>query len=158
MSKLDLKLKELGIDLSGKDRKARKGKGIVAVRKYNDLLYISGHGPTDADNKPVYTGKVGKDLTVEEGYQAARLCGINILSSIADYIGDLDRVDYIVKVLGLVASAPDFFNQPAVMHGFSDLMVEVFGERGLHTRSAMGTNTLPNNIPVEVEVIVKIRD
>lgn len=155
MSKLDLKLNELGINLSKKDR---KGKGVVTIRKYNDLLYISGHGPTDVNGKPLHTGKLGNDLTIDEGYQAARLCGINILSSIADYIGDLDRVDYIVKALGIVASSPDFFDQPAVMNGFSDVMVEVFGERGLHARSAMGTNTLPNNTPVEIELIVKIKD
>jgi len=155
MGQTENRLKELGIELPKKDR---KGKGLVPIRQYRDLLYVSGHGPTDSEGNPVYQGKVGTDLTIEEGYKAARLCGINILATIVDYIGDLNRVDYTVKALGLVASGPEFFNQPAVMHGFSDLMVEVLGERGLHARSAMGTCCLPNNIPVEVELIVKIRD
>ncbi|MBA7508202.1 hypothetical protein ES705_00123 [subsurface metagenome] len=155
MGQTDNRLKQLGIELP---KKNRAGTGMVAVRRYRDLLYISGHGPTGPDGKPVYQGKLGSDLTIEEGYQAARLCGINILAAIADYIGDLDRIEYVVKALGLVASGPDFFDQPLVMHGFSDLMVEVLGERGMHARSAMGTCCLPNNIPVEVELIVKIRD
>lgn len=154
MSQTDEKLEQMGITLPKKDR---RGQGIVAVRQYNDLLYVSGHGPTDPAGKPVYTGKVGTDLTVEEGYQAARLCGINILAAVREYIGDLDRIDSLIKVFGLVASGPDFFDQPAVMHGFSDLMVEVLGDRGLHARSAMGTCCLPNNIPVEVDAIFKIR-
>lgn len=154
MSQTDKKLEQMGITLPKKDR---RGQGIVAVRQYNDLLYVSGHGPTDPSGKPAYKGKVGADLTVEEGYQAARLCGVNILAAVREYIGDLDRIDSVIKVFGLVASGPDFFEQPAVMHGFSDLMVEVLGDRGLHARSAMGTCCLPNNIPVEVDAIFKIR-
>jgi enamine deaminase RidA (YjgF/YER057c/UK114 family) len=155
MSQTDKKLELLGINLPKKDR---RGQGMLAIRQYNDLLYVSGHGPTDPEGKPVIQGKLGQDLSIEEGYEAARLCGINILAAIKDYLGDLDRVDSMIKVLGLVASGPDFFDQPAVMHGFSDLMVEVLGDRGLHARSAMGTCCLPNNIPVEVEVILKVRN
>ena len=124
------------------------------------MLFVSGHGPTDQTDPadtPIYTGKLGADLTVEQGYQAARLCGINLLAAVREYLGDLDRVECIVKAFGLVASSPDFFEQPAVMHGFSDLMVEVLGDRGLHARSAMGTSNLPGNIPVEIELIVKIK-
>ncbi|MCI6375296.1 MAG: RidA family protein [Clostridiales bacterium] len=154
MSQTDKKLEMLGITLPKKDR---RGKGIVAVRACGDLLFVSGHGPQLEDGTPVYTGKVGSDLTLEQGYEAARQCGINVLAAIREYVGDLDRVDRVLKVFGLVASAPDFYDQPAVMHGFSDLMVEVLGDRGLHARSAMGTNCLPGNIPVEVEAIVRIR-
>ena len=111
----------------------------------------------DSEGKPVYTGKVGADVDVDTAYQAARLCGLNMLATIKDYIGELDRVDYFVKALGLVNSAGDFSSQPAVMNGFSDLMVEVFGRRGQHARSAMGAFALPQNVPVVVEAIVRIR-
>lgn len=157
MSQTDKRLEQLGIELPQKDR---RGQGGVAVRQCGELLFVSGHGPTDqADpaDPPLYTGKLGIDLTIKEGYQAARLCGINLLAAVREYLGDLDRVDCIVKAFGLVASGPDFFDQPAVMHGFSDLMVEVLGDRGLHARSAMGTCCLPRNIPVEVDLVVKIR-
>ena len=100
---------------------------------------------------------MGTDLTVEEGYQAARLCGLNMLATIQDYIGELDRVDYFVKILGLVNSGGDFSGQPAVINGFSDLMVEVFGRRGQHARSAMGAYALPKNVPVVVDAIIRIR-
>lgn len=157
MSQTDKRLEQLGIELPKKDR---RGKGVVSVRQCGDLLFVSGHGPTDQTtpaDTPVYTGKLGADLSVEQGYQAARLCGINLLAAIRDYLGDLDRIEYLVKAFGLVASSPEFFDQPAVMHGFSDLMVEVLGERGQHARSAMGTCCLPRNIPVEVELVAKIR-
>ena len=154
MGQTEMRLEQLGITLIRKDR---RGKGMVAVRQCDDLLFVSGHGPQIADGSPLYTGKVGTDLTIQQGYESARQCGINVLAAVRDAIGDLDRVEQVVKVFGLVASAPDFYDQPAVMHGFSDLMVEVLGERGLHARSAMGTNCLPGNIPVEVEAIFKIR-
>ncbi len=157
MSQTDKRLEQLGIELPKKDR---RGQGMVAIRQCGDMLFVSGHGPTDQSapgDPPVYTGKLGTDLTIEEGYQAARLCGINILATIRDYLGSLDRIDCLIKAFGLVASGPDFFEQPAVMHGFSDLMVEVLGDRGLHARSAMGTCCLPRNIPVEVDLILKIR-
>ncbi|TAH73788.1 MAG: RidA family protein [Anaerolineaceae bacterium] len=155
MSQTDKKLEELGIVLPKKDR---RGKGMLAIRQYDDLLFVSGTGPNNVDNTPAFIGKLGSDLTIEEGYRAARLCGINMLAAVREYVGDLDRISGIMKVLGLVASSPDFYDQPAVMHGFSDLMVEVLGDRGLHARSAMGTCCLPQNIPVEVEAIFQIRD
>lgn len=155
MSLVEKRLQELGIQLPKKDR---RGQALVAIRQHGNLLYTSGHGPEREDGTPIWTGKVGKDLTLEEGYQAARECGIILLGELKEYLGDLDRVDAIIKVFGLVASAEDFYQQPEVMNGFSDLMVEVFGERGKHARSAMGTYVLPKNIPVEVEMIVRIRD
>lgn len=156
MSLAEQRIKELGITLPKIDM---KGKGIVAVRQHGNLLYTSGHGPErEDDGSPIWTGKLGKDLTVEEGYLAARECGIILLAQLKNYLGDLERIDAIVKALGLVASSDDFYQQPQVMHGFSDLMVEVLGERGKHARSAMGTNVLPKNIPVEIELIVRIRE
>lgn len=156
MSFTDERIKELNIVLP---RLNRHGQALVPIQRHGNLLYTSGHGPEDQNTgEPLWTGKLGKDLTLEEGYLAARECGIILLGHLQHYLGDLDRVDAIVKVLGLVASADDFYQQPQVMNGFSDLMLDVFGERGKHARSAMGTNVLPKNIPVEVEMIVRIRD
>ena len=137
---------------------APQGKGLVPAVQHGDLLFVSGHGPSANDGTLLYRGRVGAEVSPEEAYQAARATGIQLLRSIRDHLGDLDRVERIVKVLGFVNSAPDFHDQPAVMHGFSDLMVEVFGaQRGQHARSAIGTSNLPNNQPVEIELIVAIR-
>ena len=109
MSQTDKRLEQLGIELP---KKNRRGQGVVAVRQCGDMLFVSGHGPTDQTDPadtPIYTGKLGADLTVEQGYQAARLCGINLLAAVREYLGDLDRVECIVKAFGLVASSPDFF-------------------------------------------------
>lgn len=139
---------------------SKKRRGNVVLRRWNDLLYIGGHGPEDeVTGEPFYTGRLGSELTVEEGYDAARICGEILLSAMDEYLGSLDKVDYLIKAFGLVSSAPDFYEQEAVMDGFSDLMVKVLGDRGLHARSAMGTSNLPaGNIPVEIELIVKIKD
>ena len=120
------------------------------------LIYLSGHGPDKPEGGQVY-GKLGKDVTIEEGQAAARLTGISMLSTLKSYIGDLSKVKRIVKVLGLVSSDPNFVQQPKVMNGFSDLMVEVFGEKGKHARSALGVASLPNNICVEIEMIVELK-
>jgi enamine deaminase RidA (YjgF/YER057c/UK114 family) len=154
MSESGKRLEQLGISLPVRDR---KGQGVVDAVFFNNLLYLSAHLPVDLDGKPVYVGKLGAEYTIEEGYQAARLCGLNMLATIKDYIGELDRVDHFIKVLGLVNSAGDFSAQPAVINGFSDLMVEVFGRRGQHARSAMGAFALPLNVPVIVDAIIKIR-
>ena len=154
MSETGKRIEKLGITLPVRER---KGTGAVDAVIKGDLMFLSAHLPVDVDENPVYTGKVGTDLTIEEGYKAARLCGLNMLATIKDYIGELGRVDYFVKVLGLVNSGGDFSSQPAVINGFSDLMVEVFGKRGQHARSAMGAYALPKNVPVVVEAIVKIR-
>ncbi|MQY75656.1 MAG: RidA family protein [Bacteroidetes bacterium] len=137
---------------------APRRKGVVVLRQVDDLLYLSGHGPEDEiTGKPFYTGRLGESVTLEQGRDAARICGIILLGALQDYLGTLDKVDYIVKAFALVSSAPDFYNQEEVMDGFSDLMVEVFGDRGIHARSAMGTSNLPaGNIPVEIEIIVKV--
>ena len=154
MSETGKRIEQLGITLPVRNR---KGQGAVDAVIKDDMLYISAHLPVDMDGKPVYVGKVGSDIDIDTAYQADRLCGLNMLATIKDYIGELDRVDYFVKALGLVNSAGDFSSQPAVMNGFSDLMVEVFGKRGQHARSAMGAFALPGNVPVVVEAIVRIR-
>jgi enamine deaminase RidA (YjgF/YER057c/UK114 family) len=139
-------------------KSGRKRRGNIVLRRCGDLLFIGGHGPEDeVTGEPFYTGRLGAEMTTEEGYKAARICGEILLSAMQEYLGDLDKVDYLVKAFGLVSSEPDFYDQPAVMDGFSDLMVQVLGDRGLHARSAMGTSNLPGNIPVEIELIVKIK-
>ena len=120
------------------------------------MLYFSGAGPIK-DGKAVMQGKLGKELTVEEGYEAAKMAAINLIAAMKRELGDLDQVDQILKLFGLVASADDFYQQPAVVNGASDLFAEVFGDRGKHARSAMGTNVLPLNLPLEIEIIVKIK-
>lgn len=154
MGHIEKRLVELGIELP---KRNRNGKGRVEVKEAQGLLYLSAQLPLNETGKPTITGKLGTDLTTEQGYQAARQCGIQALRCISDYIGDLDRVESIVKVLGMVNSGGDFSDQPAVINGFSDLMLEVFGERGMHARSAMGAYNLPQNCPVTVDCIVKLR-
>lgn len=154
MGETGKRMEQLGISLPVKDR---RGTGAVDAVLTGDLLFLSAHLPVDAEGKAVYAGKVGVDMDVETAYKAARLCGLNMLATIKDYIGELDRVDCVVKALGLVNSGGDFSSQPAVMNGFSDLMVEVFGRRGQHARSAMGAFALPQNVPIAVEAIVRVR-
>jgi enamine deaminase RidA (YjgF/YER057c/UK114 family) len=128
---------------------------VGAVRSGN-LLYLSGHGPM-REGKPLATGKVGRDLTVEQGYQAAREVGLGLLATTRATLGSLDRVKRVVKVLGMVNCADDFGDQPKVVNGFSDLMVEVFGEAvGKHARSAVGMAGLPLGIPVEIEMVLEV--
>ena len=129
---------------------------VPAVSFLEDkLLYLSGIGPKKPDGSYI-VGKVGLDLSKEEGYKAAKLAGINLLARLKKELGDLNRVKRIVKVTGMVNSTKDFNEQPAVINGFSDLMVEVFGERGRHSRSAVGMVSLPMNIAVEIEMLVEI--
>ena len=117
-----------------------------------NLLFISGTGPT----KDQPSGKLGADLTVEQGYAIARNVGLGIIATAKDALGDLDRVKRVVKLLGMVNSTPDFADQPKVINGCSDLFVEVFGEAGRHSRSAVGFVALPNQIPVEIEVTLEV--
>ena len=129
---------------------------VNAVRVGN-LLYLAGKGPTKPDGSNI-TGKVGKDLTIEQGYEAARLTAMNHLAVLKAELGSLNKVKRIVKVLGMVNCTEDFKDQPKVVNGYSDLMVEIFGDKGKHARSAVGMYALPMNIAVEVEVIVEIED
>jgi enamine deaminase RidA (YjgF/YER057c/UK114 family) len=120
---------------------------------------LSGHLPQKTDGT-IWTGKLGTDLTVEEGYESAKCCGIQLLATLSQYLeGDWSRVVRIVKLVGFVQCANDFHQQPAVINGASDLMVQVFGDKvGMHARSAVGTNALPLNIATEVECIVEINN
>jgi enamine deaminase RidA (YjgF/YER057c/UK114 family) len=126
---------------------------VPSVRTGN-LLFVSGNGPSD--DLPNRTGKLGADLTVEQGYAVARDVGIKLIASIQDAVGDLSRVKRIVKLLGMVNSVPDFGDQPAVINGCSDLLVAVFGDKGKHARSAVGMGALPGDIAVEIELIAEV--
>ncbi|MCG9972928.1 RidA family protein [Gramella sp. YB25] len=140
------KLQELNIDLPEITEPAAN---FVKWRKVGNLLFLAGDGSE-------MKGKLGKDLTVEEGYQAARQSGIDILGTLKAACGDLSKIKQFVKVRGMVNSTPDFYDQPKVINGFSDLMVEVFGEKGKHARAAFGHCSLPSNIAVEIEVVVEL--
>ena len=142
------RLSELGIELAEPKSPVAN---FVNWRQVGNMLYISGTGVS------VY-GKLGKDLTVEEGYEAARLCGIQIISKIKAAVGDLSKVKQFVRVRGMVNSSPDFYDQPKVVNGFSDLMVEVFGEKGKHARAAVGHASLPFNMAIEIEVTVELEE
>jgi len=148
------RLKEKGIVLPPPKKPVAN---YVNVVRSGNLLFLAGKGPTRPDGTDI-TGKVGKDLTLEQGYEAARSTALNHLAVLKAELGDLRKVKRIVKVLGMVNCEPDFTNQPKVINGYSDLMVEIFGEEGKHARSAVGMAALPNNIAVEVEVIVEVED
>ena len=128
---------------------------VNAVRT-GKLIYLAGKGPI-RENGQYITGKLGDSLTVEQGYEAARITGIIQIGVLKDLLGDLSKVKRIVKVNGYVNSTNNFVDQPKVMNGYSDLMVQVFGENGKHVRSAVGVGSLPNNIPVEIEMIVELK-
>jgi enamine deaminase RidA (YjgF/YER057c/UK114 family) len=151
---VEARLQELGIELP--ELGAPVANFVLAVRTGN-LVFCSGNGPLKADGSWI-TGKVGTDLTIEEGYAAARLTGIQQLAVLKAELGDLNKVKRIVKVLGMVNSDPNFIDQPKVINGFSDLMVEVFGEKGKHARAAVGMSSLPSGIAVEIEMIVEVED
>jgi enamine deaminase RidA (YjgF/YER057c/UK114 family) len=149
----DARIRELGITLPQPAKPV--GNYIPGVRVGN-FLFLSGHGPVRVDGQPTARGKVGRDLSTDEAYKVAREVGINLLGSARVILGSLDRVKRIVKVLGMVNSADGFGEQPKVINGFSDLMVEVFGESGRHARSAVGMAELPMGIPVEIEMILEV--
>ena len=128
----------------------------VQVFLEGKLLYTSGTGPT-RNEEHVYLGKVGRELTIEQAQEAARFCMLNILANMEMVIGDLNKVKRVVKTLGFVASTDDFHDQPKVINGASQLLIDIFGEEnGKGARSAIGTNTLPSNIPVEIEVLFEL--
>jgi enamine deaminase RidA (YjgF/YER057c/UK114 family) len=149
----EARIKELGLTLPQPPKPL--GNYVPGVRVGN-LLFLSGHGPLRGDGVPSARGKVGRDLSIEDGYKVAREVGINLLGSTRMLLGSLDKVKRIVKVLGMVNSAEGFGDQPKVINGFSDLMVEVFGENGRHARSAVGMAELPMGIPVEIEMILEV--
>ncbi len=151
---VEMKIKEMGIEIPIPGEPVAN---YVHIVRTGNLVFTAGKGP----NKPeggYIQGKVGADLTVEQGYEAARNAGIQLLGALKKELGDLNKVKRIVKVLGMVNATPDFTKQPEVINGCSDLMVAIFGEKGKHARSAVGMGSLPRNIAVEIEMIVEVED
>jgi len=152
MTNCEGRLEELGIEIPDPPEPAGS---YLPARKAGNLVFCSGQGPMQ-EGEFLHLGKVGADLSVEEGYEAARVAAINCLAEIKSEIGSLDKIDRVVKVRGFVSSAPGFGKQPEVVNGASDVLQEIFGENGKHARSALGTSELPRNIPVEVEMVVSL--
>ncbi len=150
----DARISELNLELPEAPKPAGTYRPVVQV---GDMIYVSGHGPLLPDGSMI-TGKVGADLSIEQGHQAARQVGLTILSTLKSELGSLDRIGKVVKALGMVNAAPDFASHPQVINGFSDLFVEVFGDAGRAARSAVGMGSLPGNISVEIEVILQLKD
>lgn len=149
------RLADLGIEL--REPVPPVANYVTSVRSGN-LIFLSGHGPDLPEGGQVI-GKVGANgLTVEQGREAARLTGISLLSTLQAAIGDLNRVERVIKVMGMVNAEPTFTEHPQVMNGFSDLMVDVFGDRGRHVRTSVGMGSLPNDIPIEIDLIVEVSD
>jgi enamine deaminase RidA (YjgF/YER057c/UK114 family) len=152
--KPETRLKALGLSIP--EIPPAAGAYVPAVRVGN-LVFCSGQGPYK-DGKFPYLGAVGIDLSLEEGYQAARIAALNCLAEICSIAGSIDNIVRIVQVRGFIASAPAFFDQPKVLNGASELLLDLFGEAGRHARSALGTSVLPMNIPVEVEMVVEVKE
>lgn len=148
----DQRISELGLQLPVAPKPAGTYRPVVQVGK---LIYVAGHGPLLPD-KTLMEGKVGVDLDMEGGIAAARAVGLTMLATLRAELGSLDKISRIIKTLGMVNAAPDFREHPKVINGFSDLMVEVFGENGRGARSAVGMGSLPGNIPVEVEAVFEL--
>ncbi len=144
----DSKLKELGIGLPAASAPAAN---YVKAVQVGNVLYLSGHAAVSG-----YRGKLGKDMTTDEGYKAARSTAVSVIATLKQELGDLNRVKRIVKVMGMVNSTPEYTEQHLVMNGFSDLIVEVFGDKGKHARSAVGMGALPLNFAVEIDLIVEV--
>lgn len=154
MTTIEARLKELDIQLPPVSTPRFS---YVPITQTGNLLFLSGQDCRQ-DGKLIHSGKLGKDLTIEQGQEAARQTMINCIAVLKEYLGDLDRVTRIIKVLGFVNSADGFVDQPYVINGASDLLQQVFGDKGRHARSAVGMNELPFDTPVEIEMIVEIDD
>ncbi len=150
---IEARLKQLGLDLPEPPMPVG---AYLPARRTGDLLFLSGTTCYTAGGL-LYTGRVGGELTLEQGYAASRQTMLNLLSVAKAELGDLDRVECVVKLNGYVNSTPDFDRQPEVINGASDLLVQLFGERGRHARTSIGVNVLPNNIPVEIEMVLQVR-
>jgi enamine deaminase RidA (YjgF/YER057c/UK114 family) len=158
MSEISARLAALGLSLPALRPPPGGAITMRPARRYGQLLYLSGNGPM-LNGQPAYRGKLGREITIEQGYAAAQLTGLNLLAVIQSELGSLDRVAEFVKSIGFINSAPGFTQQPLVLNGFSDLIRDLYGEqRGVHARSAVGMAELPWDIPVEIETIVAIAE
>jgi enamine deaminase RidA (YjgF/YER057c/UK114 family) len=154
MASAETRIQELNLTLPPAPKPVAKYKTALLV---GNMLYVSGHGPVKADGKSLIVGRVGADLTPEQGKEAARSVGLAVLSTVRTTLGSLDRVKRLIKTLGMVNSTADFKDHPQIINGFSELMAQVFGEdAGVGTRSAVGMGSLPGNISVEVECLFEV--
>ncbi|MGG4460388.1 RidA family protein [Brevibacillus porteri] len=154
MSKVEQRLKELGYELPPVPPTMAN---YVSCVQTGNVIYTSGAG-CYVNGNPMYIGRLGSDVTIEQGYEAAKVTVLNLLAILKSEIGDLDRITRIVKLFALVSSAPDFYEQPRVVNGASDFLIEIFGEAGKHARAAAGTSVLPFNNPIEIEMIVEVNE
>jgi enamine deaminase RidA (YjgF/YER057c/UK114 family) len=154
LSQAEDKLKEMGLTVP---EPPPPGGNYIPARRTGNVVFLSGVTPSRPDGTP-FKGKLGRDLTVEEGYAAAQNCALKLLANLKKEIGDLDNVTKVIKLLGMVNSDPDFTQPPAVVNGCSDLLVNVYGDAGRHARSAVGLATLPGGVAVEVEMIAEVTD
>lgn len=152
MPEIEERLKSLGLELP---MAAKPMGAYVPAVLCGNMIFVSGQLPV-VNGVPQYKGKVAAEISMEDGYQAARLAALNCIAALKSVVEDLDRIKKIVKVVGYVNSAPGFDQQPKVVNGASELFVEVFGERGRHARAAVGVAELPNDVPVEIELIAEI--
>ncbi len=152
MSRVEQKLSEAGLSLPAAPQPLA---AYVPAKRVGDLVYCSGQVPV-SEGRFLHTGHVGADVTLEEAYECARQCALNALAAVKAAVGDLDRVAEVVQLRGFVNSAPGFDRQPEVLNGASEMLVELLGEAGKHARAAVGVSALPRNVPVEVEMIVRL--
>ncbi len=150
---IEKKLENLGLVLPEAPKPIAE---YIPAKKVDNFIFCSGQGPIK-NGSFLYVGRVGDEVSLEEGYESAKLCTLNSLAAIKTVLGTLDDIEEIVKVKGYVNSSLNFTQQPQVINGASDLLVKIFGEKGRHSRSALGTSVLPDNIPVELELIVKVK-
>lgn len=150
---IEQRLQELGLELPPAPGPAAN---YVPFVQEGNLLFIAGQVPFGSDGKLNFVGKVGRELDEQQGYQAARMCALNALAQVKAAAGSLDKVKRVLSVRGFVNCTDDFTNQPEVVNGASDLLVELFGEKGRHARAALGTNSLPRNVATEVEIVVAL--
>jgi enamine deaminase RidA (YjgF/YER057c/UK114 family) len=153
MGTIEERLKQMGLTLPEVPRPVA---AYIPAKRVGDLVFVSGQIPI-RNGEIAYTGKVGAERTQEEGYEAAKLCALGALAAVKSLVGSLEAIEEIVQVRGFVNCTPEFSNQPEVINGASELLVELFGERGRHARAAVGTSSLPRDVTVEVELIVRVR-
>ncbi len=153
--KIEQKIKDLGLEMP--NNPPNPASKILMYRRVGNVVYLSGHGPSRGGTNQ-YIGKLGQELTTQQGYDAAKLTMLNLLESLRNCIGDLDKVTQIVKLLGLVNSTLDYMEQPAVINGATELLIELYGDVGRHARSAVGMAQLPGGMAVEIEMIVEVAD
>ncbi len=153
--KIEQKIEELGLEMP--NNPPNPASKILMYRRAGNIVYLSGHGPSRG-GKNQYIGKLGQEFTTAQGYDAAKLTMLNLLESLKNCIGDLDKVTQVVKLLGLVNSTLDYTEQPGVINGATELLIELYGDVGRHARSAVGMAQLPGGMAVEIEMIVEVAD